>query len=109
MKKFFYPESVAVIGVSESPSNMGRMIVHNLINKGFTGPIHAVGPKGGTVFGRPIHRHVADIETPPDMAALFLPPPLLPRRVCACRDGAPCRDPFPSAGSLGRFDALQEQ
>lgn len=84
MEKFFYPKSVAVIGVSESPNNMGRMIVHNLIEKGFTGRIHAVGPRGGTVFGRPIHRHVADIDTPSDMAVILTPALTVPDLVREC-------------------------
>ena len=47
MRTIFYPESVAVIGVSLSPDNLGLGIIYNLTEFGFRGLIHEVGPKGG--------------------------------------------------------------
>ena len=84
MKKFFYPKSVVVIGVSESLDNMGRMIVQNLIRKGFAGRIHAVGPRGGTVFDLPIHTHVNSIKSPLDMAIILTPALTVPALVREC-------------------------
>jgi len=52
MKDFFYPSSVAVIGVSNSPDNLGRNIVANLIEYQYTGRFFAVGPKEWILFGR---------------------------------------------------------
>jgi len=37
MRKFFYPESIAVFGVSDRPSNLARSIVVNLHCLGFRG------------------------------------------------------------------------
>jgi acetyltransferase len=73
MKGFFYPTSVVVIGVSEKPTNMGRMIVKNMITKGFTGQVHAVGPTGGVILGRPIRESVKDITFPLDLAVILTP------------------------------------
>ena len=47
MREIFYPGSVAVIGVSNSPDNMGRGIVFNLTEFSFQGIIYEGGPKGG--------------------------------------------------------------
>jgi acetate---CoA ligase (ADP-forming) len=47
MREFFYPASVAVIGVSAREENLGRNIVANLIEYGYDGVVYAVGPRGG--------------------------------------------------------------
>ena len=47
MREIFYPNSVAVIGVSPKPDNLGRNIVANLVEYGFNGIVYAVGPSGG--------------------------------------------------------------
>ena len=49
MKGVFYPKSVAVIGVSSNPDNLGRNIMLNLIDFGFDGVVYPVGPRGGTI------------------------------------------------------------
>ena len=53
MDKIFNPNSIAVIGVSERRTNMGRSIVANLLDFGYGGEIHTVGQRGGIVFGHP--------------------------------------------------------
>ena len=35
MESVFYPQSVAVVGVSAKPDNLGQNIVLNLVNFGF--------------------------------------------------------------------------
>lgn len=47
MEKFFYPESIAVFGVSETKSNLARVIVENLVRFGFRGEIYPVGMAQG--------------------------------------------------------------
>ncbi len=44
MREIFYPSTVAVIGVSSKPTNLGRNIVANLVEYGFNGIVYAVGP-----------------------------------------------------------------
>ncbi len=51
MKTMFFPKSVAIFGVSESPSNLARVIVENMDDLGFTGNIYLVGNKTGNVSG----------------------------------------------------------
>ncbi|MCP4048438.1 MAG: acetyl CoA synthetase, partial [Gammaproteobacteria bacterium] len=47
MKDIFSPKSVAVVGVSAKPDNLGRNILLNLIDFGFNGIVYPVGPSGG--------------------------------------------------------------
>ncbi|MDX9786318.1 MAG: acetate--CoA ligase family protein [Desulfobacterales bacterium] len=84
MKGFFYPKSIVVIGVSNKENNMGRVIVENLIYKGFDGQVHAVGPRGGVVLGRPIHKNIKEIVFPLDMAVILAPAAVVPGIVREC-------------------------
>jgi len=43
MEKIFYPESIMVVGVSDTPTNLGKNIVENLDRFHFKGPVYLVG------------------------------------------------------------------
>jgi acetyltransferase len=78
MKEIFYPNSVAVIGVSSKPSNLGRNIVANLVEFGFIGVVYAVGPNGGMIETRRIFRSVGDIPDHVDLAVILTPAKTVP-------------------------------
>jgi acyl-CoA synthetase (NDP forming) len=75
---FFEPETVAVVGVSNSPDNLGQLISANLHGFGFDGIIYEVGPRGGSVFGRRIYRAVSDIPDHIDLAVVLTPAATVP-------------------------------
>jgi acetate---CoA ligase (ADP-forming) len=78
MHEIFYPTSVAVIGVSSQPTNLGRNIVANLVEYGFNGIVYAVGPKGGMIETRRIYRSVLDIPDHVDLAVILTPARTVP-------------------------------
>lgn len=78
MREFFYPNSVAVIGVSSRPTNLGRNIVANLVEYEFNGIVYAVGPSGGMVETRRIYHTVGDIPDHVDLAVIFTPAKTVP-------------------------------
>lgn len=78
MREFFYPNSVAVIGVSSRPTNLGRNIVANLVEYEFNGIVYAVGPNGGMVETRRIYHSVGDIPDHVDLAVIFTPAKTVP-------------------------------
>ncbi len=78
MKGFFYPRSVAVVGVSESPDNLGLRIAANMHEFSFDGIIYLVGPRGGVAFGRRIHKSVSDIPDQVDLAVILVPARFVP-------------------------------
>ena len=43
MHDFFYPESIAVFGVSDRPSNLAKEMVANLVRFGFKGKVFPIG------------------------------------------------------------------
>lgn len=78
MKKIFYPKSVAVIGVSPNPRNLGRNIVLNLIDFGFDGIVYAVGANGGMFATRRIYKSLLDIPDHVDLAVILVPARFVP-------------------------------
>jgi acyl-CoA synthetase (NDP forming) len=78
MREIFYPNSVAVVGVSARPDNLGRNIVSNLIDFGFQGIVYAVGPRGGVIATRRIYRSVQDIPDHVDLAVILTPAHTIP-------------------------------
>ena len=71
MREIFYPSTIAVIGVSAKPTNLGRNIVANLVEYGFKGIVYAVGPSGGMIETRRIYRSVGDIPDHVDLAVIL--------------------------------------
>ncbi len=78
------PSSVVVVGVSSSPSNLGKEIIRNCLRFGYKGDIFAVGREEGEVFGIKIYRSVAHLPTVPQFAAILVPAPQVPALVEQC-------------------------
>ncbi|MEM9292890.1 MAG: CoA-binding protein [Acidobacteriota bacterium] len=76
---FFSPRSVAVIGASSRPEAVGNAVLRNLLNTGyhgpgegqrsagFPGPVYAVNPKGGEIFGEAVY---PSLEVLPEVPAI---------------------------------------
>lgn len=84
MKGFFEPESVAVVGVSNSIDNLGWIISVNLQACGFQGPIYEVGPRGGSIFGRPIYTALEEVPGPVGLAVFLTPASVVPGLMEQC-------------------------
>ncbi|MGD0828868.1 MAG: CoA-binding protein, partial [Desulfobaccales bacterium] len=84
MKKFFYPKSLAVVGVSESPDNLARGIVANLLQFNYEGKIFLVGRRPGAAFGLPILPSLRELPGPVDLAVILVPARLVPALVQDC-------------------------
>jgi acyl-CoA synthetase (NDP forming) len=84
MREFFYPDRLAVVGVSENPANLARGIVAHLLAFGYEGKIYPVGPRGGEIFGLPILSQIEDLPEPVDLAVILTPARFVPPVVAAC-------------------------
>ncbi len=78
MSRFFYPESIMVVGVSPERTNLGKNIVQNCLTFGFTGEILSVGIKEGVAFGQRIHPSVESLDRPVDLAVILTPARTIP-------------------------------
>ena len=84
MRQFFYPSSIAVIGVSPRADNLGRNIVANLMEYEYQGVVHPVGPRGGVIETHRIYPSVSDIPDPVDLAVILTPAETVPGVLEAC-------------------------
>ena len=68
------PASVAVIGVSRHLGSVGRAILQNIIDGGFSGPVYAVNPRAAEVGGMPCVPSAAALPEQVDLAVIAAPP-----------------------------------
>jgi len=73
MKKFFYPSSIAVFGVADSPVNLAKNIVSNCREMGFKGDIFPVGRSRGSVNGLKIITETDALPAGIDLAVILVP------------------------------------
>lgn len=86
MKRFFYPRSLAIIGVSNAPDNLARNIVHNLLAFQFAGEIYCVGLQGGVLFGQRIYPDIGRIPAEIDLAVILTPALTIPALLEQCAE-----------------------
>ncbi|MFF5139056.1 GNAT family N-acetyltransferase [Streptomyces sp. NPDC013157] len=88
VRRLLAPGSVAVIGVGRAPGGVGRSVLGNLRDAGFTGRLHAVNQAFPDdlkeVDGVPAHRSVRDIDGPVDLAVVAVPAEHVPEVVTEC-------------------------
>jgi acyl-CoA synthetase (NDP forming) len=82
--KIFYPDSVAVIGVSERPDNLAANIVRNMLAFGYDGDVYAVGLRSGEVQSVPILTSVEALPDGVDLAVILTPAATVPGLLDAC-------------------------
>ncbi|MCP4614368.1 MAG: bifunctional acetate--CoA ligase family protein/GNAT family N-acetyltransferase [Planctomycetes bacterium] len=79
LKRFFKPSSIAVFGASERENSMGGVVLQNLQESGFKGPLYAVNSQGyESVHGTPCYRCLPDLPEMPDLAIICSPPETVP-------------------------------
>lgn len=78
-ERMFSPRGVVVVGASTRPGKLGYAVAKNMIESGYSGKLHLVNPKGGEVFGIPIHTSVAAVPDPADLAVILIPASYIPQ------------------------------
>ncbi|MFI1414577.1 GNAT family N-acetyltransferase [Streptomyces sp. NPDC020707] len=80
------PGSVAVVGAGRTPGGVGRSILENLREAGFTGRLYAVNGalQEKELAGVPAHRSMRDIGEPVDLAVIAVPAGRVPEAVAEC-------------------------
>lgn len=74
----FQPRSIAVVGASNRPNSVGRVLMRNLLEGGFSGPILPVHPTAESVCGVLAYPDVAQLPIVPDVAVIGTPPATVP-------------------------------
>ncbi|MFE1753982.1 GNAT family N-acetyltransferase [Streptomyces anandii] len=88
VRRLLAPGSVVVVGVGRTRGGVGRGILDNIRDAGFTGRLHAVNRAFGEhlkeIDGVPAHRSVRDIDGPVDLAVVAVPAEHVPEVVAEC-------------------------
>lgn len=88
VQRLLAPGSVAVIGTGRAPGGVGRTVLRNLLDAGYTGRTYAVNrafPDGQReVDGVPAFRSVGEIGEPVDLAVVAVPAERVPEAVADC-------------------------
>ena len=80
----FEPSSIAVIGASDTPGSVGRIIFRNLVEGGYRGTLYAVNPKYESIQDHPCHRSIEDIGRAVDLAIIATPARMLHTVTAQC-------------------------
>jgi len=104
----FEAQSVALIGASDREGSLGRVVLSNLGDAGFSGPIHAVNPKHDEVHGRRCFDSVADIGEHVDLAVIVTPAATVPEVLEDCGVSGVSAAVILSAGFRESGDAGRE-
>ncbi len=73
LSRFFYPESIAVIGASENILKWGSVIFSNILDGGFSGDVYPVSVNNDTVYSRKAFKKLGDIGKPVDLVIVTTP------------------------------------
>ncbi len=84
LKPIFYPESIAIVGVSTSRPNAASGWVSGLVHAGFLGSIYPVNPRGGEMLGLKIYPNLTAIPGHVDYAIISIPRQIVPRILEEC-------------------------
>ncbi|TLQ43260.1 bifunctional acetate--CoA ligase family protein/GNAT family N-acetyltransferase [Streptomyces marianii] len=92
VQRLLAPRSVAVIGAGRAPGGVGRAVLRNLIDAGYTGRTYAVNRSlvldMDEIDGVPAHRSVGEIVAatgePVDLAVVAVPAERVPEVVADC-------------------------
>ena len=67
------PASVALLGVSRRPGSVGAAVLRNLLTGRYRGRLAVVHPRARSFDGVPVHRTIADVPGPVELAIVAVP------------------------------------
>jgi acyl-CoA synthetase (NDP forming) len=73
MELFFKPKSVAVIGASTNPHKDGNLILQNIIDSDFAGPIYPINPSAQEVLGIKAYPSLLEVPGEVDLVIIIIP------------------------------------
>ncbi len=107
MEKLFNPQSIVILGISEKPGNIPRIILENLIRWRYRGRLFGVNPGSVSehVDGIRMYKYIEELPIVPDLAVILIPSRFVPDAVEACGKFGINRVAIPSGG----FNELGEE
>lgn len=84
MSGLFYPQSIAVIGASNTKGKLGWNVFYNLLTHGYKGRLYPVNPNASEVQGVRAYPSIKDVPEPVDVAIVLVPAGMTPQVVQDC-------------------------
>lgn len=78
LNAIFKPSSVAVVGADEEPGSTGQVVLKNLTEGKFIGPIIPMHDSLDRIMGLPVYREVDTLPLTPDLAVICCEPSAIP-------------------------------
>jgi len=72
------PRSIAVVGASRHETSIGREILHNLIDYGFTGPLYPVNPNAASIHSIRCYPSLRALPEAVDLVIVVVPKGIVP-------------------------------
>jgi acetate---CoA ligase (ADP-forming) len=73
LRPFFHPSSIAVVGASQNPKNIGTRVFNAVIGCGFRGPVYAVNPRGDHIGSAKAYRNIQALPEAPELVVVAVP------------------------------------
>jgi acyl-CoA synthetase (NDP forming) len=83
--KIFFPESVAIVGISRTSSGLGgQFFLKNLQRAGYPGRIYLINPTAREINGRPAYPNISALPEAVDLSIVCVPAQLVPSMLEEC-------------------------
>lgn len=80
----FKPRSVAIIGASNNPLSIGHIVIQNLLDHNFQGPIYPINPKAAFIKSFKAYPSVGDVPDEIDLVNISIKNTLVPAVLEEC-------------------------
>lgn len=88
LRALFYPESIAVLGATDSGGKLGYNVMQNLLTHQFKGRLYPINPRKESVLGVKAYPSILDVKDPVDTAIIIVPAAAAPKAIeDCCRKG----------------------
>jgi acetyltransferase len=80
----FKPRSVAIVGASNNPLSIGHIVMQNLLDHGFNGPIYPINPKSPSIKSFKAYPSIGDIPDEVDLVNISIKNTIVPHIIEEC-------------------------
>ena len=84
MRELFEPKAIAVIGAAREEMKVGHIVLKNLIDSGFEGPLYPINPKADEILEHKCFPSVLDVPGEIELAVIAVPNVYVPRVMENC-------------------------
>jgi acyl-CoA synthetase (NDP forming) len=78
LNSIFEPSSVAVVGASTNPEKTGHIILKNIVDGGFEGPVYPINPGASEILGLKAYKSLLDVPGDVDLVVIVVPAKAVP-------------------------------